>query len=70
MKRREALLAKDASRPARALYAWDYLLGVQDATRQGALRFRHEGTQEFLGAEVMAAPYAHASVAGLRFSAH
>lgn len=56
MKRREALQARDDKRPARALYAWDYLIGVQDATRQGALRFRLEGTQEFLGAEKMAAP--------------
>jgi serine/threonine-protein kinase HipA len=56
MKRREALLAKDESRPTKTLYAWDYLLGVQDATRQGALRFRQVGTQEFLGAEAMSAP--------------
>jgi serine/threonine-protein kinase HipA len=56
MKRREAILAKDESRPARVLYAWDYLLVVQDATRQGALRFRPTGTQEFLGADAMAAP--------------
>ena len=56
MKRREALQARDDKRPARTLYAWDYLIGVQDATRQGALRFRLEGTQEFLGAEKMAAP--------------
>jgi serine/threonine-protein kinase HipA len=40
MKRREALAAKDEGRSPRTLYAWDYLLGVQDLTRQGALRFR------------------------------
>jgi serine/threonine-protein kinase HipA len=56
MKRREALLSKDESRPTKSLYAWDYLLGVQDATRQGALRFRHVGTQEFLGSEARSAP--------------
>lgn len=56
MKRREALLAKDAQRAATTLYVWDYLIGVQDATRQGALRFRLEGTQVFLAAEKMAAP--------------
>ncbi len=39
-KRREAMAAKDENRSARTLYAWDYLLGVQDLTRQGALRFR------------------------------
>ncbi len=56
MKRREALQAKDQVRPARTLYAWDFLLGVQDFTRQGALRVRLAGTQEFLGSEAMAAP--------------
>lgn len=56
MKRREVLQAKDENRTPRTLYAWDFLIGVQDFTRQGALRFRKEGTQEFLGSEAMAAP--------------
>ena len=56
MKRREALQAKDEKRQPRTLYAWDFLIGVQDFTRQGALRFRREGTAAFLGAEKMAAP--------------
>lgn len=56
MKRREALQARDENRPPRALYAWDFLIGVQDLTRQGALRFRRQGTQTFLGNEKMAAP--------------
>lgn len=56
MKRREALQAKDESRPPRTLYAWDFLIGVQDETRQGALRFRRPGTETFLGDEAMAAP--------------
>jgi serine/threonine-protein kinase HipA len=56
MKRREALQAKDEKRPPRTLYTWDFLLGVQDCTRQGGLRFRGVGTQEFLGNEKMAAP--------------
>ena len=55
MKRREALLAKDEA-PPRTLYAWDFLVGVQDQTRQGALRFRRPGTETFLGDEKMAAP--------------
>ncbi len=55
MKRREALLAKDEKRGPRTLYAWDFLIGVQDFTRQGALRFRLAGTKEFLGNEKMAA---------------
>ena len=56
MKRREALQAKDEKRPPRTLYAWDFLVGVQDLTRQGALRFRRPGTEAFLGDEKMAAP--------------
>lgn len=56
MKRREALEAKDHGRAARNLYAWDYLIGVQDATRQGALRFRREGDATFLDNNRFAAP--------------
>lgn len=56
MKRREALQAKDDGRPARTLYAWDFLIGVQDLTRQGALRFRRTGDKTFLAAEPLAAP--------------
>ncbi|MFQ1064324.1 type II toxin-antitoxin system HipA family toxin [Bordetella trematum] len=56
MKRREALQAKDERRPPRTLYAWDFLIGVQDLTRQGALRVRRPGTEAFLGDEKMAAP--------------
>jgi serine/threonine-protein kinase HipA len=56
MKRREALQAKDEKRTPQTLYAWDFLIGVQDFTRQGALRFRLAGTEEFLGNEKMAAP--------------
>jgi len=56
MRRREALQAKDAGRPARTLYPWDFLLGVQDVTRQGALRFRFTGSEDFLDYESQAAP--------------
>jgi len=56
MKRREALRAKDEGRPPRSLHAWDFLLGVQDVTRQGALRFRRPDTETFLEDEPLAAP--------------
>jgi len=56
MKRCEALQAKDEKRPPRALYAWDFLVGVQDMTRQGALRFRKPDSETFLGSEPLAAP--------------
>lgn len=56
MQRREALEAKDRERRVKTLYAWDYLIGVQDATRQGAFRFKLEGTDIFLDDHKMAAP--------------
>lgn len=39
MKRREVVEAKQQGRARRELRAWDFFLGVQDATRMGALRF-------------------------------
>lgn len=56
MKRREALQAKDQKRSPRTLYAWDFLIGVQDITRQGALRFRKPDTEVFLDDDKRAAP--------------
>ena len=56
MRRREALQAKDEERTARTLYSWDFLLGVQDITRQGALRFRFADSDTFLANEALAAP--------------
>ena len=56
MKRREAMEAKDEERQARSLYAWDYLIGVQDQTRQGALRFKYPGADRFLASHQLSAP--------------
>jgi serine/threonine-protein kinase HipA len=56
MRRREALAAKDEDRPARTLYAWDFLLGVEDLTRLGALRFRAPGEEAFLAHNSPAVP--------------
>lgn len=56
MRRRETLQAKDEQRPARTLYSWDFLIGVQDITRQGALRFRFPDSNTFLANEALAAP--------------
>ncbi len=57
MQRREAMLARQAQRRPRMLTEWDYLLGVQDETRLGALRFRAPGGQFFLDSEhSLAAP--------------
>lgn len=56
MKRRESMEAKDEGRQARTLYAWDYLIGVQDQTRQGALRFKYPGSDVFLASHALSAP--------------
>lgn len=42
MDRREVVEANSEGRNVRALYEWDYLLGVHDETRMGALRLRKE----------------------------
>ncbi|MDR1279921.1 MAG: type II toxin-antitoxin system HipA family toxin [Opitutaceae bacterium] len=46
--RREVLGARDEQRPVKALGEWDYLLGVHDSCRMGALRFRREAGADFL----------------------
>ncbi|MFR9649791.1 MAG: hypothetical protein SNJ33_06640 [Rikenellaceae bacterium] len=40
IKRREAILARSEGRAARPLYETDFLLGVYDGNRMGALRFK------------------------------
>jgi serine/threonine-protein kinase HipA len=56
MKRREALAAKDKRRKPRTLYAWDFLLGVEDLSRQGALRYRSPGNDAFLAHDTLSVP--------------
>jgi serine/threonine-protein kinase HipA len=56
MQRREQIEARNEKRKARTLYAWDFLIGVQDSTRQGALRFKPEGETEFLASSKFSAP--------------
>ena len=56
MKRREALAAKDENRKPKTLYAWDFLLGVEDVSRQGALRYRRPGEDAFLAHDALAVP--------------
>lgn len=48
MQRREALLSAREKRSARTLTEWDYLLGVHDTSRLGALRFRANADSPFL----------------------
>lgn len=56
MERREALEARrDGRRPAR-LGEWAFLLGVSDATRMGALRFRASDGSRFLDDRTLGVP--------------
>ncbi len=48
MKRREAILAKTENRLVQTLYESDFLLGVYDLHRMGALRFKLDPDGEFL----------------------
>jgi serine/threonine-protein kinase HipA len=48
MDRREAVLARKEERKARALFETDYLLGVFDGHRMGALRFKENNDGPFL----------------------
>jgi len=47
MQRAERRAARKESRPPRTLHEADYLLGVSDISRLGALRFKHDGESEF-----------------------
>lgn len=48
MKRREAILARQNNQPVKRLYESDYLLGLFDGNRMGALRFKLDPKGEFL----------------------
>ncbi len=56
MERREAAQARAASRAPRRLGDWDFLLGVNDAYRMGALRFREAEQQTWLHDQAIGAP--------------
>lgn len=56
MERREAIEAQEGKRVARTLGPWDFLLGVQDCTRMGALRFSRPDDDTFLADEALSAP--------------
>ena len=57
MQRRENMQARQDQRRPRALTEWDFLLGVHDETRLGALRLRQAPGQPFIDADQrLAAP--------------
>lgn len=57
MQRRENILARRESRAARSLSDWDFLLGVHDETRLGALRLQDPSNASWLdSSNPLAAP--------------
>ncbi len=57
MQRRENARARHEKRKPRALTEWDFLLGVHDETRLGALRFRESSNTPFIDSDAQfAAP--------------
>jgi serine/threonine-protein kinase HipA len=56
MERREAAAAEREKRPMRNLQELDFLLGVNDFTRMGALRFKQPGETNYLDDSANAAP--------------
>ena len=56
MERREALFAADEKRAVRSLGDWEFLLGVHDHARLGALRFRRAPDGPFVDDSELSAP--------------
>lgn len=70
LERREALRARTESRTARTLGEWDFLLGVHDTARMGALRFRQTTDGPFLDNDAHHAAPPLASLRELEAAAH
>ena len=75
MQRRENIRARREARRPRALTEWDFLLGVHDETRLGALRFRAAAGQPFIDSDTQSAAPPIASLrellsASLNFEQH
>ena len=55
--RREQILAKEEKRPVRRLSSFDYLVGIEDYSRMGGLRFKESLEGEYINAsEVLRIP--------------
>ncbi len=69
MKRRAALNAKEKGKPAPVLYDIDFLLGVHDLSRMGALRFKREPDGDFLDNDPVSPTPPWASIRELQYGA-
>lgn len=56
MDRREAIEAREEGRKARSLRAWDYLVGVNDASRMGALRLFDPASGRYVDDRLLSVP--------------
>lgn len=56
MDRRESINSRQLGKPIKKLMESDYLLGVNDETRMGALRFRIKGKKGFVSDEFLETP--------------
>lgn len=56
MDRREVIEAREQGRPTRNLRAWDYLIGVHDESRMGALRLRDPASGRHVDDRMLSAP--------------
>ena len=75
MQRRENVRARHEGRRARSLTEWDFVLGVHDETRLGALRFRDPNSGRFIDCDDQLAAPPIASLrelqaASLQFESH
>ena len=48
--RRERLIAQSEGRPKRMLTDYDYLIGIEDFTRMGGIRYKEEDNNDFINA--------------------
>ena len=48
--RRERLTAQSEGRPTRMLTGYDYLIGIEDFTRMGGIRYKEEDSDDFINA--------------------
>lgn len=69
MKRRAAITASEQGKPARILYDIDFLLGVHDLSRMGALRFKKEPNGDFLNNDPVSPAPPWASIRELQHAA-
>jgi len=69
MKRRAALNAREQAKPAPVLYDIDFLLGVHDLSRMGALRFKREPDGDFLDNDSVSPTPPWASIRELQYGA-